>query len=38
MLYGNGLLAEILELDGSRKELSREDLGRFVASFPEEAA
>jgi hypothetical protein len=37
-LNGNGLLTEIVELDGSRKELSREDLDRFVASFAVEAA
>ena len=38
MLHGNGLLTEIAELDGSRKGLSRDDLDRFVASFPVEAA
>jgi hypothetical protein len=38
LLHGNGLLNEIVRLDGSREELSRKDLDRFVASFPVEAA
>jgi hypothetical protein len=34
MLHANGVLAEIVELDGSDEGLSDAGLDRFVASFP----
>jgi hypothetical protein len=37
MLHANGLLTEIVELDGSDEGLSDEDLDRFVASFTVQA-
>ena len=34
MLDRNGLLTEIVELDGGRDGLKDEDLDRFIANFP----
>jgi hypothetical protein len=34
----NGLLTEVVELDGGREGLTDEDLDRFIRSFPVEAA
>jgi hypothetical protein len=34
MFHANGLLTEIVELDGSDEGLSDAELDRFVASFP----
>ena len=34
MLHGNGLLTEVVQLDGSDEWLSKEELDRFVTSFP----
>jgi len=33
MLRGNGLLTEVVQLDGSDEWLSKEELDRFVTSF-----
>jgi len=33
MLHGNGLLTEVVQLDGSDEWLSKEELDRFVTSF-----
>jgi hypothetical protein len=38
VLGRNGLLIEVVELDGGREDLADEDLDRFIASFPVEAA
>ncbi len=37
-LDANGLLTEIVQLDGSLDDLGEEGLERFIASFPIEAA
>jgi hypothetical protein len=36
-LAPNGLLTEVVELDGSSADLTDEDLERFIAGFPVEA-
>jgi|HubBroStandDraft_4_1064222.scaffolds.fasta_scaffold156760_2 hypothetical protein len=38
MLGRNGLLIEVVELDGGLEGLTDEDLARFITSFPVEAA
>ena len=35
-LASNGLLTEVVELDGSSADLTDEDLERFISSFPVE--
>jgi hypothetical protein len=38
MLGRNGLLIEVVELDGGREGLTDEDLDRFITCFPVDAA